>query len=186
MPDPRTNGPHPPYYVTKIEPCIKEVFELSDEEVKELAFAPRRRRPEPEPEIQTHTHEFQASTELAEPGEDRHNHRFAGVTTEEIPVRGSHVHGFSVNTDFLDHHHEVTGLTGLAIEVSPKKHVHFAEGITTENDEHVHGFQFATLIESPLLKPCPPCGHEDHREEEREEEDEEEHEEEHERRKGRR
>ena len=60
-----------------------------------------------------------------------------------------------------DHHHEVTGLTGLAIEVGHGNHVYFADGTTTENDEHVHGFQFATLIESPLVKNCPEHPHRD-------------------------
>lgn len=32
-------------------------------------------------ESQTHDHEFEGSTKLAEQGNDRHNHRFAGVTS---------------------------------------------------------------------------------------------------------
>ena len=132
-------------------------------------FIGRRRRHAPPPdegECQTHVHEFLGSTKLAEEEEERHNHRFCSVTTEEIPCHCSHVHGFSVNTDFFDHHHEVTGLTGLAIPVEEhphntmgvhaQKHVHFAEGTTTEADGRVHEFQFATLIESPLL-PQPYC-----------------------------
>ncbi|MDF2572871.1 MAG: YmaF family, partial [Sporomusa sp.] len=30
------------------------------------------------------------------------------------------------------------------------KHVHFVSGTTTEVDEHVHTFVFATLIENPI------------------------------------
>ncbi len=104
-----------------------------------------------EGDTQTHVHEFLGSTKLAEEEEERHNHRFAGVTTEEIPMESSHVHGFSLNTDFFDHHHEIAGQTGPAVRVGHHKHVHFAKGVTTEDDGHVHGFQFATLIESPLL-----------------------------------
>ena len=57
-----------------------------------------------------HVHEFLGSTHLAEAGEDRHNHRFAGVTGEAIPLEnGKHVHDFRSNTDFFENHHH-TGL----------------------------------------------------------------------------
>ncbi|KAF1085142.1 YmaF family protein [Sporotomaculum syntrophicum] len=106
---------------------------------------------------QTHTHEFLGSTKLAEEGEDRHNHRFAGVTSEIILVPGGHIHAMVVNTDFFDHLHEVPVRTGLQRFVGNGKHVHFAEGNTTFNDDHCHKFQFATLIDSPLLpeEDCP-------------------------------
>ncbi|WP_315120124.1 YmaF family protein [uncultured Clostridium sp.] len=107
-------------------------------------------RPEPS-DCQTHTHEFLGSTRLAEQGEDRHNHRFAGVTSEAIPVGNSHVHAILVNTDFFDHHHEVGVTTGPAINVGNGKHVHLATGVTTIVENHNHTFIFATLIESPLL-----------------------------------
>ena len=105
-----------------------------------------------ENEGQTHVHEFLGSTKLAELKEEPHNHRFAGVTTEEIPlVRGNHKHAFMVNTDFfVDHHHEVGGETGPAINVGCGKHVHLATGVTTEVDEHFHDFIFATLIQNPI------------------------------------
>lgn len=100
---------------------------------------------------QTHVHEFLGSTKLAEENGDRHNHRFAGVTTEKILVPGGHIHAFMVNTDFLDHHHEIGGTTGLQIPVGNGKHVHFASSRTTCDDGHNHEFQFATLIDSPLV-----------------------------------
>jgi hypothetical protein len=100
---------------------------------------------------QTHVHEFLGSTKLAEEGDDRHNHRFAGVTSQAIPRGTSHVHAILTNTDFFEnHHHEIGVTTGLAIPVGNGKHVHFVEGTTTLDDGHVHNFQFATLIESPL------------------------------------
>ncbi|OPX90573.1 MAG: YmaF family protein [Pelotomaculum sp. PtaB.Bin104] len=107
--------------------------------------------------VQSHTHEFLGSTKLAEEGEDRHNHRFAGVTSEMVLVPGGHVHDFLVNTDFFDHHHEVGGRTCLQIDVGEGKHVHFAKGNSTFVDDHCHVFQFATLIDSPLLpaEECP-------------------------------
>jgi hypothetical protein len=100
---------------------------------------------------QTHVHEFEGSTKLAEEGDDRHNHRFAGVTSQVIPFGADHVHAFFENTDFLDHHHEVAAITGQPIDVGGGKHVHFVQFITTLDDGHFHEFQFATLILSPLV-----------------------------------
>lgn len=100
---------------------------------------------------QTHVHEFTASTKLAERGDDRHNHRFAGVTGQVIPSGNSHIHQLIVNTDFFNHLHRVIVRTGPAIPVGNGKHVHFVRGVTTFNDGHVHRFNFATLIEKPLV-----------------------------------
>lgn len=52
---------------------------------------------------QGHVHEFLGSTHLAEAGQDRHNHRFAGVTDEAIPigkgnVNDGHRHEFEFAT----------------------------------------------------------------------------------------
>lgn len=106
----------------------------------------------PKHACQTHDHEVEGSVMFAEEGDDRHNHRFATVTTEVIPLGdGKHKHAFCVNTDFFDHHHEVAGETGPNICVGDGKHVHFAEGSTTIDEGHFHRYQFATLIESPLL-----------------------------------
>ncbi|HBP63010.1 MAG TPA: hypothetical protein DD730_01765 [Desulfosporosinus sp.] len=101
---------------------------------------------------QTHVHEFLGSTKLAEEGDDRHNHRFAGVTSQKIPQScGGHKHALLTNTDFFEnHHHEIGVITGLAIPVGNGKHVHFVDGNTTLDDGHFHLFQFTTLIESPL------------------------------------
>ncbi|WP_241428107.1 YmaF family protein [Clostridium sp. DJ247] len=104
--------------------------------------------------MQTHVHEFEESTKLAETGEDRHNHRVAGVTSEVIPSGGGrHVHAFGViNTDFLDHHHEIGGTSGPDIPIpGTNKHVHVISGITTFNDGHAHEFLFTTQIDSPLV-----------------------------------
>ena len=114
------------------------------------------RHPKPKPPCpptaQTHVHEIQGSVMLAEEGNDRHNHRFATVSGEVIPLpNGRHKHAFMVNTDFLDHHHEVGGESGPNIDVGHGKHVHFGMGQSTCNDGHFHNFQFASLIESPLV-----------------------------------
>jgi hypothetical protein len=101
---------------------------------------------------QRHNHEFLGSTKLAEQGADRHNHRFAGVSGEAIPRGNSHVHVIRTNTDFLNHHHRLMRIvTGPAIPVGNGKHVHFITGVTTFVDGHVHRFNFATLIDKPLV-----------------------------------
>ena len=102
---------------------------------------------------QRHVHEFEGSTKLAEEGADRHNHRFAGVTGQAIRQGKSHIHEIDLsNTDFLDHCHNLKKIkTGPAIPVGNGKHVHFVTGMTTLNDEHKHQFNFATLIDRPLV-----------------------------------
>jgi len=109
---------------------------------------------------QTHVHEFLGSTRIAEEEEDPHNHRFASVTSEVILANDTnnrqinalnHRHGFLVNTDFYEeHHHEITGLTGLGIPVAENRHGHFAEVVTTLDDGHFHEAIFATLIQDPI------------------------------------
>ena len=108
-----------------------------------------RPRPRPcPPPAQTHTHEFLGSTQLA--GEICHNHRLAGVSSEEIKRGRSHTHAILVNSDFsLSHYHEVAAESGPAIPVGEGKHVHFVCGETTFNAGHDHGFIFAMLIEDP-------------------------------------
>lgn len=85
-------------------------------------------------------------------GDDRHNHRFAGVTSEVIPIPGgNHKHAIFTLTDFFGHLHEVAVETGPAVGVGNGKHVHFVDGNTTVNDGHFHEFAFSTLIDAPLL-----------------------------------
>jgi hypothetical protein len=125
-----------------IEPHENKKIEKEDQSSKKKTL---------EESQQTHVHEFLASTKLAEEEDDRHNHRFAGVTSEVIPRGNNHVHVIFTNTDFLDHHHEVGIETGFAIPVGDGKHVHFVKGTTTLNDGHVHELEFATLIQKPLV-----------------------------------
>jgi len=105
-------------------------------------------------ETQTHVHEFEESTKLAEEGDDRHNHRVAGVTSEVILIDGgpNHMHAFLTNTDFLDHHHEIGGTTGPVIPIpGSTKHVHLMSGTTTTDDGHQHEYLFTTQILAPLV-----------------------------------
>jgi hypothetical protein len=105
-------------------------------------------------ESQTHVHEFEESIKLAESGNDRHNHRVAGVTSQVIPIEGGrHIHAFGItNTDFFGHHHEIGGTTGPNISITgTNKHVHVISGTTTCDDGHYHDFLFTTQIDSPLV-----------------------------------
>lgn len=98
---------------------------------------------------QIHVHEVQGSTMLFE--EIPHNHRFAGITSQVIPVGDDHIHFFQMDTDFtLAHLHEVGGFTGLSIPVGNGRHIHAASGASTLNRGHIHEFIFATLIDDPL------------------------------------
>jgi len=117
-------------------------------------FENRRAAHLPDNVTQTHTHEFTASTELALRGDLRHNHRFAGVTSEAIPAGDSHIHKIKVNTTFdLNHFHQLIVKTGPAETVGPRDHgkghvhVHFVEGETTVNGSvrHDHDVKFVTL-----------------------------------------
>ena len=104
-------------------------------------------------EKQFHDHEFLGSTRLAELGsDDAHNHRFAGVSSPAIPVRGGHVHKVKSRTDFFDHFHEFEATSGLQIPVGDGKHVHFVEAKTNVVDDHCHELIFATLIEAPIFQ----------------------------------
>ena len=103
---------------------------------------------------QTHVHEYSQSVKLAESGNDRHNHRAAGVTGEAIPIDGgrNHVHRINDNVDFLDHFHQIRVVTGPAIRIpGTNKHVHAVCGQTTVVDGHRHEFVFTTQIDAPLV-----------------------------------
>ncbi|WP_428993735.1 YmaF family protein [Brevibacillus choshinensis] len=50
-------------------------------------------------------HEFTGSTKFAEEGDERHNHRFAGVTGKAIRRGNSHIHIIRTKADFFDHFH---------------------------------------------------------------------------------
>lgn len=105
----------------------------------------------PIPDEQLHVHEVQGSVEIAEPEEDPHNHRFATVSGQAIPIgKGDHIHEVKFRTDFYENHfHEFYGKTGGAIRVGDR-HVHFLESVTTVNDGHRHRFRVATLIDNPI------------------------------------
>ncbi len=113
---------------------------------------------------QKHVHELVGSVKIAEEEDDPHNHRFATVTEEAIPVgEGQHIHEVCFKTDFFDDHfHEFRGKTGEAIPVG-NRHVHCIESVTTVNDGHRHEFEAATLIENPIEKEHKPDCKKDNR-----------------------
>lgn len=102
-------------------------------------------------DIQTHVHEYSGSTRLAEPAVDPHNHRFAGVTGEIIPIEGNnHKHKLLTNTDYFNGHlHIISDETGPCICIGYGKHVHAVAGRTSISEGHFHEYVFATLIENP-------------------------------------
>lgn len=103
---------------------------------------------------QTHVHEVVGSVRLAELGEDPHNHRFAGITDQIIPIPGGHIHKLQTKTDFYeDHFHPVCVKTGPPVMVGKgddARHVHFIDSKTDVEDGHFHEFIVATLIENPI------------------------------------
>lgn len=107
---------------------------------------------------QRHVHEFEGSTAFALDGLLRHNHRFAGITGEAIPCRGSHIHKIITNTDYTNHYHRICIYTGPAIYIGEGKHIHVVRGITTFDANHTHQFIFSTLIQAPTIICRPPRG----------------------------
>lgn len=98
--------------------------------------------------ISSHTHEFMATTSVGGRGDSLHSHRFAGVTSEAIPIEGGgHKHTIFSLTGSGGHIHEVGAETGPAVPVGGGRHVHFIRDSTTEANRHVHRIEFATLID---------------------------------------
>ena len=105
----------------------------------------------PCPTEQRHVHELLGSVQIAEPEEDPHNHRFATVSGEAIPIgNDDHIHEVRFRTDFYEEHfHEFCGRTSGAVAVGDR-HVHFLPGVTTISDGHNHPFRSATMIDDPI------------------------------------
>lgn len=101
---------------------------------------------------QFHVHEILGSLMIAERKEDPHNHRFATVSGQAIPIgNGDHVHEVEFRTDFYEEHfHLFKGRSGGMLQVGGGRHVHFAAAETTVNDGHKHEFRVAALINDPI------------------------------------
>lgn|GEM_PF-4150397 len=98
---------------------------------------------------ETHVHEFTGFTEHAEKGGHKHSHRFSGVTSEVLQKGDSHVHVLFADIDSSNHRHSVAIITGPAIPISDGKHIHVIKGATTQEDGHVHSFEFSTQVQKP-------------------------------------
>ena len=100
---------------------------------------------------QKHTHEYLDSAMISTLGEETHNHRFAGITSEAIQTKcGNHYHTIEGRTDYYDdHYHKICKKTGFAVCVGDGRHIHFVEGRTELSAEHKHKYQFTTLINNP-------------------------------------
>ncbi len=98
-----------------------------------------------------HVHEIVGSTFIAERCEDAHNHRFATVSDEAIPYKGSHVHNVKFRTDSYDgHYHEFSGQSSVAIPIDGDKHVHYANACTSSDDGHSHEFKLVSMLNNPI------------------------------------
>jgi YmaF family len=103
--------------------------------------------------IRRHVHEVQGSTLITTENGQPHNHRFAGVTGDAIPINNGtdHIHKLETITDTFDeHHHCIKVWVGRAIPVGDGRHVHFVYAKTECADGHVHKFRVATLIDDPI------------------------------------
>lgn len=159
----RNNNNYQPYKSSLNSP-FKQPSEKSYEEVLEQPFAPPYEEPKEQSREQSysqchnkqkHVHEIQGSVQIAEPQEDPHNHRFATVSDEAIPLGpNDHYHEVKFRTDFYEnHYHEFCGKTSGAIPVG-NRHVHFIKSFTSVNDGHKHNFRVATLIDDPIGENC--------------------------------
>jgi hypothetical protein len=101
--------------------------------------------------VRLHLHEVQGSVKIAERKCEPHNHRFATISCEPIFLgNDDHAHQVTFRTDSYEgHYHEFSGRTTGAFEVCDG-HVHYLEGVTSEQDGHRHCFKVITHIEDPI------------------------------------
>lgn len=100
----------------------------------------------------SHNHELLGSVQLPTNNVEAHNHRFAVVTDEAIPICGGddHVHEVCFTTDTYEgHDHEFRGRTGSAIWIGDR-HVHCIDDTVEPERGHVHCFRAVTLINDPI------------------------------------
>lgn len=100
--------------------------------------------------LELHLHEVQGSVQSTGNDCNAHSHRFATVSCEPIETaNGDHVHQVTFRTDtYNGHYHEFSGRTSGEYEVC-EGHVHYLEGVTSEQACHRHCFRCITHIEDP-------------------------------------
>ncbi|MBP2638081.1 MAG: YmaF family protein [Firmicutes bacterium] len=117
-------------------------------------------------EIMPHVHTYLTEVDVA----DEHQHIIMGVSGPAKEKGRSHVHRIHGRTSFISeedeggHWHIDDVMTGPAIEMPEGHHVHFFEGMTSEEDGHCHSFSGVTG-----LGPCLDMDTEDECEDEEDE-----------------
>ncbi|HWR43009.1 YmaF family protein [Sporomusa sp.] len=114
-----------------------------------------------------HVHTYLTEVDVA----DDHQHVILGVSGPAQEKGRSHVHRIHGRTSFIveegecGHWHTEDVMTGPAIEMPCCNHVHYFQGMTSEDDNHCHSFAGATGL-GP--SDCPDSEEEDYCEEEEE------------------
>lgn len=113
-----------------------------------------------------HVHTYITEVDVA----DEHQHVIMGVSGPAKEKGRSHVHRIHGRTSFISeegeggHWHTQDVMTGPAIEMPEGTHVHYFEGMTSEDDGHCHSYAGATGLG--------PCEYPDMEEDCEEDEDE--------------
>lgn len=117
-------------------------------------------------ETMPHVHTYITEVDVA----DEHQHIVMGVSGPAKEKGRSHVHRIHGRTSYISeegeggHWHSEDVMTGPAIDMPEGNHVHYFEGMTSEDDRHCHSFAGATG-----LGPCLDMDTEDECEEEEDE-----------------
>lgn len=99
-------------------------------------------------EMVPHVHTYLTEADVA----DEHQHLILGVSGPAREKGRSHVHRIHGRTSFISeegdcecgHWHSVDVMTGMAIDMPCGNHVHYFEGMTSEEDDHCHSFSGVT------------------------------------------
>jgi hypothetical protein len=97
-------------------------------------------------EMMPHVHTYITEADVA----DDHQHIIMGVSGPAKETDRSHVHRIHGRTSFISeedeggHWHTEDVMTGPAIAMPDGNHVHYFEGMTSEDDCHCHSFNGAT------------------------------------------
>lgn len=118
-------------------------------------------------EILPHVHTYLTEVDVA----DDHQHIIMGVSGPAREKGRNHCHRIHGRTSFISeegeggHWHTEDVMTGPAIEMPDGNHVHYFDGMTSEDDRHCHSFAGATGLGPSML-----CVEEEEEEHECEEE----------------
>ena len=97
-------------------------------------------------ETMPHVHTYLTEVDVA----DEHQHIIMGISGPAKEKGRSHVHRIHGRTSFISeedeggHWHSDDVMTGPAIDMPEGTHVHYFEGMTSEDDGHCHSFAGVT------------------------------------------